>query len=241
MIAFGLLPLGADQRANAIGLAADGIQRIEAGELDIEFGLGILVEQLQRPPRSVVPLAVGIAGIAADALEMRLQQTRAVAGIHRGRRRRGWRHRLVRRQRRDLRGLLLAFALRLVDLGLRVGHCLTPCVLDLLPRGFRLLLRLFEFAPGVVELLLGLFGNLLAGLFEILLGLLGQLLLGVRGLPRALFFKLLAEIRRFLRRLLLGLPLCIVGLGAALLRGQQLCVLAAGKVGKEAIAMLGQE
>ena len=49
--------------------------------------------------------------------------------------------------------------------------------LDLVARGFRLLLRLLELAPGVIQLLLGLFGDLLPRFFEFPLGLIGELFL----------------------------------------------------------------
>ena len=54
-IAVRALSLAANQRTNPVGLAADGIQRIEACQLDVEFGLGILVEEFERLSRAVVP------------------------------------------------------------------------------------------------------------------------------------------------------------------------------------------
>ena len=46
-----LLALGADQRANPVGLAAHHIQRVEARDFDVELGIGVLVEQLERLAR----------------------------------------------------------------------------------------------------------------------------------------------------------------------------------------------
>jgi hypothetical protein len=47
-IALGALPFCANERTYPILLAPDRIERIEAGELDVEFGVGIPVEQFER-------------------------------------------------------------------------------------------------------------------------------------------------------------------------------------------------
>ena len=54
------LPLGADQRTDPVGLAAHGVQRIKTCELDIELGVGVLVEEIERLSRAVIPGAVDI-------------------------------------------------------------------------------------------------------------------------------------------------------------------------------------
>src|SRR5262245_55813049 len=121
--------------------------------------------------------------------------------------------------------------------GLRVGGRQTLGVLDLQAGRLGLLLRRLELAPGVIELLLGLLGDLLARLLKLPLGVLGKFLLRFRGLARALLFQLLAEIHGLLRGLLLGLAPCVIGPGAALLRRHQLGLLPAGKIGEEAAGM----
>jgi hypothetical protein len=63
------LSLRADQRTHAIGLVADGIEGIEARQLGIELGLGILIEKIERLARAVVPMAVDIPRVAADTLK----------------------------------------------------------------------------------------------------------------------------------------------------------------------------
>ena len=60
-IAFGALPLCTNERTYSIRLAPDRIERIEAGDFDVEFGVGILVEQFERLSGTVVPPAVDIA------------------------------------------------------------------------------------------------------------------------------------------------------------------------------------
>jgi hypothetical protein len=84
--------------------------------------------------------------------------------------------------------------------------------------------------PGLVQLLLSLFGNLAAGFLQLLLGLLGKLLVSLRGLAHALFFQLPAEFRGFLCGLLLGVTARIIRLGAALLRRSELVVLSASQI-----------
>src|SRR3984893_6165753 len=51
------LPLAANQRTNPNRFAAHGVKRIQAGQLDVERGLGALVEQFERLSRAVVPSA----------------------------------------------------------------------------------------------------------------------------------------------------------------------------------------
>jgi hypothetical protein len=80
-IAIGALSLCTNQRANAIGLVADGIEGIQTGNFDVELGLRVLVEELERLSGAIVPIAVDIPGIAADAFQMRLQQSRNVGLI----------------------------------------------------------------------------------------------------------------------------------------------------------------
>ena len=76
-----------DQRAHAIGLVADSIQRLKTGNFGIEFGFGVLVEELKRPLRAFIPIAVDLPRIAANPFQMGLQQSRDVslADFRRGR------------------------------------------------------------------------------------------------------------------------------------------------------------
>jgi len=48
------------------------------GELDVELGPGIFVERGKRAARRCIPFAVDIAGLAADPLQLGLQQARNV-------------------------------------------------------------------------------------------------------------------------------------------------------------------
>jgi hypothetical protein len=57
-IAIGLEAVLADQRTYAPGLCLDGIERIETRDLHIEFHAGVLVEQIKRPLRRRIPIAV---------------------------------------------------------------------------------------------------------------------------------------------------------------------------------------
>jgi len=65
-ITFDPFVLGANQRAHAVGPVADGIQRIETCQLDIELGVSLLVEEVERLPGAIVPIAVDVPRIAAD-------------------------------------------------------------------------------------------------------------------------------------------------------------------------------
>ena len=198
------LSLGAGQRTHAIGLVADGIQGIKAGKFDIELGLRIPVEERERPSGAVVPIAVDIPKIAADAFQMGLQQSRDVGLIDLwSGRRRSLRDGLAGRQRGDLLGIFFRRAPGLFDLKLGLRNRLAF--------GFRDLL------PGSLGLLLGQL-YLLLGLIQFLLRLFGELLLCLGGLARTLLFKLLAQFRGLLGRLLLGIPPSVVGLGVGLLR-----------------------
>src|SRR5579871_3247665 len=113
-----LLALGADQRADAVGLASYHVERIEACDLDVEPGVGVLVEELERFPRTVIPGAVDSPCVAADALQVRLQQPVDV-GLVDLRRRRSFRYGLVRRQAGELVGLFLRGAFGAFGLCLR--------------------------------------------------------------------------------------------------------------------------
>jgi len=156
--------------------------------------LGILVEEFQRLLGAVVPIAIGRPRIAAHALQVSLQQSSDIGLVHLWSRRR-WtlRDRLVGCKRRKLLGIFLRRALCLLDLKLGVCNCLTFSFLDLLSRGFCLLLRKVDLMPGFIKFLFCLLGELTSRFFEVLFGLLGELLLGFSGLPRTLFFKLLAK------------------------------------------------
>jgi hypothetical protein len=70
--------LRTDQRTHAIGLVADGIQRLKTGNFGIEFGFGVLVEEFKRPLGAFISIAVDLPRIAADSLQMGLQQSRDV-------------------------------------------------------------------------------------------------------------------------------------------------------------------
>jgi hypothetical protein len=70
--------LRTDQRTHAIGLVADGIQRLKTGNFGIEFGFGVLVEEFKRPLRAFIPIAVDLPEIAANPFQMGLQQSRNV-------------------------------------------------------------------------------------------------------------------------------------------------------------------
>ena len=70
VVAVGLEAVLADQRADPRRLQLDRIERVEAGQLDVEFGSGVAVEQRQRTLRGRVPFAVGGAGETADAAQL---------------------------------------------------------------------------------------------------------------------------------------------------------------------------
>jgi hypothetical protein len=67
-----------DQWAHAIGLVADGIQRLKARNFGIEFGFGVPVEEFERPLGALIPIAVDLPRIAADPFQMGLQQSRDI-------------------------------------------------------------------------------------------------------------------------------------------------------------------
>jgi hypothetical protein len=105
----------------------------------------VVVEQLERLLRAVVPIAVYRSRVAADPFQVSLQQPRNIGLVHLERRRRCARlHRLVGSQGRDLLGVFLGGALDLLDLKLGIRDRLTFGLLDLLSRGFRLLLGEFD-------------------------------------------------------------------------------------------------
>ena len=72
--AFGLVAMLADQRADARGLQLDGIERVDAGNLGVEFCAGVAVEHRQRPLRRRVPVAVGRAGKTPDPMQFGLNR-----------------------------------------------------------------------------------------------------------------------------------------------------------------------
>lgn len=117
-IPFCALPFGADQRTNAIGFAADGIERLEASKLDFKLCPRVPVEQVERILRAIVPVAVGVARITADTLEMGLEQSHDISLVDLWR----WRWWRVlsrsrpRRYRRQLLRAVLRGAFGLLDL-----------------------------------------------------------------------------------------------------------------------------
>src|SRR6202030_1674658 len=74
VVAVSLEAVLADQRAYPRRLQLDRIERVEARQLDVEFGYGVLVEQRQRALRRHVPFAIGGAGEAADAAQLDLHR-----------------------------------------------------------------------------------------------------------------------------------------------------------------------
>ena len=232
-VAIGALTLLANQRTDALGLAADGIKRIQTCQLDVQFGLSILVEQLESGFRGIVPAAVDIARIAPNALEVSLQQPRNVGLIHLGSSRRGGISRGARgrRQRGDLFALRDGLTPGLLDLLLRICDGLSFGFLDLTPRRFRLLPGHFQLALGVLQLLLGLVRNLKPRLFQLLPGLFRNLLLGFGSLARCLLLQLTAEFLSLPRGLRFGPAARVVGLRAHLFRGDQLGGLRTRQIG----------
>ena len=79
MIAGHALASRTGQRAHAIEFVADSIQRLKAGNFGLEFGFGILVEELKSPLGALVPIAVYLSRIAANSFQMGLQQSRDVS------------------------------------------------------------------------------------------------------------------------------------------------------------------
>ena len=75
MTAGGAIAAVAFERADPSGLAAHRIERIEAGELDVEFRSGVLVEGIKRPACRRIPFAVDLANAASDSLQFGLQQS----------------------------------------------------------------------------------------------------------------------------------------------------------------------
>ena len=197
--------------------------------------------------RPVVPAAVGDAWIAADPLEMGLEQTRDIRRIHHGhgdRRGRWWRLVRRRRQGRDLGlllggppGLILRFAFCRFDLLLRIGGRLLFRLFDLSGGVVGLFSRLGKLAFGFFDFALGLLGDVLTFLLEIALGLFGHLLLGLLGLARRLLFELPFEVVGFLPGLVFGLALDDVGSFAGLLGGVELVESRMRKIGVDAAAM----
>lgn len=228
-IALGALPFCANERTYPILLAPDRIERIEAGELDVEFGVGIPVEQFERLSGTVVPFAVDIAKIAADAFQMSLKQSRNVRLIDRRRRQRHLRTGRPRHQGGDLPGILLGGFVgsdsRLLDLALRVRDRLPLGLCDFLPRSLGLLLRKLRPPPGLLEFL--------PGLFE-------ELLLCRGGLARIRFIEL-AQLVGLLGRLFFGVAARVIGAGVGLLCGQQFVVLGASQICIEAGRISCQE
>jgi hypothetical protein len=66
MIATGAESAFAIERADSAGPGADRIERVEAGELHIELGPGMVVEGRQRPAGRGIPFAIDLAGLAPD-------------------------------------------------------------------------------------------------------------------------------------------------------------------------------
>ena len=84
----------ANQRANARRLALDDIERIDARNLDLQLHPRVLVEQIERPLRGRIPVAVHRTGVAADPPQFGLQRARKIdrlrlIGLVRRRRQRG--------------------------------------------------------------------------------------------------------------------------------------------------------
>ena len=224
------MALAANQRTNTRRLAAHRIQRIEAGEFDVELGAGGLVESLKCLLGTRRPVALGRARIAADTLQMSLQQARNVGLIHHRQHCRAGRF-VLRRQRGDLSFLLGAGGL---DLLLCIRSCLRANQLHLPAGVLGLLLRLGGLSARLVEFLLGLFCNLLAGLFKRAARLFGELLLGFLLLASGLLLELAAEAFGLETGLLLGLALRFYCGGAGLFRNVELLQCGAGEIGIEA-------
>jgi hypothetical protein len=56
----------ADQRADARRLALDRIERIDTGNLHVQLHARVLVEEIERPLRCRISVAVDRAGVASD-------------------------------------------------------------------------------------------------------------------------------------------------------------------------------
>jgi len=72
MIITDALAFSADQWAHAIRPATDGLERLEAGNPGVEFGLCILVEDLESMLGALTPIAVHLPRIATDPCQMGL-------------------------------------------------------------------------------------------------------------------------------------------------------------------------
>src|SRR5712664_3535300 len=134
----------ANQGTDPRRLQLDRIQRIDACNLDVEFRLGIAVEQRHRTLRRRVPFAIGISAETADAAQLGLHRLGEISGRRAGAER-GNVHRFLglgllgrrRAGRGPVRGRVTGSS---YDLGTLVGGW--RFVRDPLPLGLgRLLLR----------------------------------------------------------------------------------------------------
>ena len=73
IIAIRLKAVAATQRANPAGFAAYCIERIDAGDLNVEFGSGVFIESFKRASGVRGPFVLGVAGITADSAQLGLQ------------------------------------------------------------------------------------------------------------------------------------------------------------------------
>src|ERR1700686_3506259 len=73
-IAVGLEAVLTDQRTDPRRLELDGVKRVGACKLDVEFGSGMPVEQRQRTLRDRIPLAIGRTGETADPAQLDLHR-----------------------------------------------------------------------------------------------------------------------------------------------------------------------
>jgi hypothetical protein len=121
-LAVGAETVIACQRTDPRRFRPDGVEHFQARQLHIELHAGMLVEQIQRTARRVGPLIVDRAGETTDPAQFQLHRPRGLGG----RELRGFHHRRLGRQRRELLGRL-AFRRRdssrrhdrLIRLGLR--------------------------------------------------------------------------------------------------------------------------
>src|SRR4029077_16191240 len=65
----------ASQRTPPVRLSLHGVQGVGAGVLHIELHPGMLVEEVKRPLRRRIPVAIDRAGVAADPAQFGLQGT----------------------------------------------------------------------------------------------------------------------------------------------------------------------
>src|SRR5215475_7107702 len=82
VVTINALALSANQRTNAVRPCADRVKRIQAGQSDIEAGVRVLVKELQCSFRAGIPVAVHRSGIAADTLEMSLEEPCNIGRVH---------------------------------------------------------------------------------------------------------------------------------------------------------------